>query len=220
MAQLVKTMQVSWRKWTWFALIVHLLAIFPFLLLIYDALTNNLTINPIQEATIRTGRYALYLLLLSLACTPLNNLFGWREPLKLRRALGLYAFGYAAVHVFIYAVVDFGLQWEWLLENTFQKPFTLVGFTAFTILLLLAITSFRWWMKRLGKNWKRLHRFVYLAGALAILHYGWAVKGDLLTLQGETIRPFFFGLVLILLLLTRLPVVKRTAQSYRAKMRR
>jgi methionine sulfoxide reductase heme-binding subunit len=139
---------------------------------------------------------------------------------KLRRALGLYAFGYAALHVFIYAVLDFGLAWGWLWENTFKKPYTLVGFAAFVILFLLALTSFQWWMRRLGKNWKRLHRLVYLAGALVILHYGWAVKGDLWTLQGETTRPFFFGLVLLLLLAARLPLVKRAAQSYRAKIRR
>jgi methionine sulfoxide reductase heme-binding subunit len=220
MLQLVKVMQDSWQQWRWWTAAVHLLAISPFLLLLYAVWTNSLTINPIQEATIRSGRYALYLLLISLACTPLYNLFGWREPVRLRRTLGLYAFGYASLHVFIYAVLDFGLRWDWLLENTFRKPYTLVGFAAFTILLLLAVTSFRWWMKRLGKNWKRLHRFVYLAGALVILHYGWAVKGDFWTLQGETQRPFFFGLVLVLLLAARLPVIKRAAQSYRAKMRR
>jgi len=220
MSPLVKAVQDSWHQGRWRTAAVHLLAVAPFLLLIHAAWTNNLTINPIQEATIRSGRYALYLLLISLACTPLYNLFGWREPVRLRRTLGLYTFGYATLHVFIYAVLDFGLQWEWLLENTFRKPYTLVGFAAFTILLLLAVTSFRWWMKRLGRNWKRLHRFVYLAGALVILHYGWAVKGDFWTLQGETQRPFFFGLVLLLLLAARLPIVKRTAQSYRAKMRR
>jgi methionine sulfoxide reductase heme-binding subunit len=197
--------------------LVHLLSWAPLVWLLFDYATGNLTVNPIQEATIRTGKYALIWLVLSLACTPLNTLFGWRRALALRRPLGLYAFMYAAVHVFIFVALDYAFAWGLLLSEVALKPYIIVGVSAFSILFLLALTSFRWWMRRLGKHWKRLHRLVYLAAVLAVTHYAWAAKGDVLQLSGDTLQPFAFALAVGLLLLVRLPLVRRHARRFRSQ---
>ena len=185
-----------------FRLLVHLAALTPLALLIWDALHDNLTVNPIQAATQRTGKAALVLLVLSLACTPLNTVFGFKPALTVRRALGLYAFLYASLHFAIFVGLDYGFNLEYLWEAIFEKPFALVGFATGLILLALAITSFRYWQKRLGQRWKRLHQLVYLAGLLAVLHYTWAVKADLR-------QPLAWGALVALLLLLRLPALRR-----------
>lgn len=187
--------------------------------LAWDAVTGNLTVNPIQLATQRTGHYALYFLVASLACTPANTLFGFRQALTARRALGVYAFLWAATHFAIFIWIDYGFQWEFILIDLSEKRFILVGLAALTILTPLAITSFKWWMKRMGKNWKRLHKLVYLAGPLVVLHYAWAKKGDIFQLQGDIIQPLIFGVVVLLLLAARLPVVRRSAGALRTRLK-
>ena len=182
--------------------LVHLAAWTPAVWLAADALTDQLTANPIQAAIQRTGKTALALLLFSLACTPLSR-FGFRPVLKVRRALGLYAFLYAALHFSLFIGVDYQFQLDLIWADARAKPYLWVGFTAGLILLALAATSFQWWMKRLGKNWKRLHRLVYLAGVLVIFHYAWAKKGNFFTLGGEMAQPSLFGLALLLLLALR-----------------
>jgi methionine sulfoxide reductase heme-binding subunit len=181
--------------------------------LIWDAIANNLTVNPIQALTLRTGRYALTFLLLSLACTPASSILGLKQAIKVRRPLGLFAFFYAALHVSIFVLLDYGLNLRLILEAMFEKRYLLVGAGAFTILLFLAVTSFNWWKKRLKKNWKRLHRLVYLAGILVIVHFIWASKGDLQTFSGEIIRPILYGIVLIGLLVVRWRPVKQNISA-------
>jgi methionine sulfoxide reductase heme-binding subunit len=196
-----------------FQLFVHAAALAPLGLLIFDFFRDNLTVNPVQALTLRTGKYALTLLVLSLACTPLNTVFGFRPALKVRRALGLYAFMYAAIHFLIFVGLDYAFNPQLLREAIFEKRFALVGFAAFLILLPLAVTSTRGWMKRLGKNWKRLHRLVYLAGALVVVHYAWAVKSDIR-------QPLLFGGLVALLLFLRLPQVRRAASKTRGIWKR
>ena len=188
--------------------------------LAWDAWTGNLTVNPIQAATQRTGKYALVLLVLSLACTPLNTLFGLRQALTVRRLLGLYSFMFAALHFAIFIWIDYGFDWELIRLDLIDKRYILVGATALTILTLLAATSFQWWMKRLGKRWKALHRLVYLAAPLVVLHYSWARKGDIFRLQGDILQPLAFGVVVALLLLTRLPALRRGAVRLRGHLQR
>jgi sulfoxide reductase heme-binding subunit YedZ len=178
----------------------------------------NDPINPIQATEQRSGTYALIFLVLSLAATPLNTWFGFRPALKVRRTLGLFAFMFAGLHFLIFTVLDYGLDWSLLREAIFEKPYILVGLTALTILTALAITSFDWWKKHLKKNWKRLHRLVYLAAPLVIIHYSWSVKGNILRLQGDILKPLAFGLVVILLLIARLPPVRRAATSLRGRL--
>jgi DMSO/TMAO reductase YedYZ heme-binding membrane subunit len=145
-------------RFTPLQLAVHAAALLPLAWLIKDYLTDNLTVNPIQAATQRTGDYAIVLLLLSLAVTPIITLTGYSALSKVRRPLGLYAFLYAAIHLFIFVGVDYGFNFDFLLADIAQKRFIFVGLAAFILLIPLAFTSYRYWQKRLGKNWKRLHR--------------------------------------------------------------
>ena len=195
--------------------LLHLAAWVPLIWMLVDYFNGNLTVNPIQAAEQRTGRFALIFLVLSLAMTPANTLFGWRKGIRLNRTLGLYAFFYAAIHFTIFTAIDYQLDWSLLEPAIVEKPFVLLGLAALVILTVMAITSFPYWMKRLGKNWKRLHRLVYLAGGLVIVHYALAKKGDLLHMQGDIGLPLAFGSVVALLLLLRIPAVRRKATSLR-----
>ncbi|MBI3243893.1 MAG: sulfoxide reductase heme-binding subunit YedZ [Chloroflexi bacterium] len=195
-------------KFTKFQIAVHLGSLIPLILLIWDYFADNLTVNPIQDITFRTGKAALVLLVLSLACTPLNTVFGFKEAIKVRRALGLYAFLYVALHFLTFIGLDYGFDLGLIYEAIFEKRYALVGFAAFLILLPLAITSMQWWMKKLGKNWKRLHRLVYVAGLLAVVHYVWLVKSDIR-------EPLAYGGVVVLLLISRIPAFKKAVMKLR-----
>lgn len=200
---------------------IHVIGIFPLARLLYKFFMNDLTINPIQYLEQQTGLAAVTILVLSLATTPMRILFNWRQPTKHRRALGLYAFFYALLHVTIFVAVDYGFNLDLLFEATFEKRYTLVGSIAFILLLALAVTSFTWWMRKLGKNWKRLHKVIYIIAPLVIIHFAWSLKGDIFKLQGDVIKPLIYGIIVILLLVVRIPPVKkfftnRTRRSARA----
>jgi sulfoxide reductase heme-binding subunit YedZ len=199
---------LRWRRheYTWLQLAAHVGAWLPLLLLIYDFLADNLTVNPIQDITFRTGKPALVLLILSLACTPLNSLFGWRWAIKLRRPLGVYAFLYALLHFLVFIGLDYGFDPDLLYGAIFEKRFALVGFAAFLILLPLALTSTKGWQRRLGKAWKQLHKLVYIAALLVIVHYVWLVKSDVR-------EPLLYGAAVVGLLLVRLPAVKQRLRA-------
>lgn len=200
--------QISIPRFTKFQAAVHIGALLPLMLLLFDWTRDNLTFNPIQALELRTGKYALVLLILALACTPLNTVFGFRQALKVRRALGLYAFFYASIHFLIFIGLDYQFDLALLQEAIFEKKYALVGFTAGLILLSLAITSTRGWMKRLGKTWTRLHKFVYLAGILVIVHYVWLVKSDIRT-------PLLYGALVLVLLILRIPYIRRSVSRLR-----
>ena len=199
---------------------VHLAAWVPLIVLIVDALNDNLTVNPIQAATQRTGQAAIILLILSLACTPISTYLGWKDAVKLRRALGLYAFMYAAIHFILFVYVDFGLQFDLILREFVEKRYLWVGLPAFIILVALAATSFRWAMKRMGKNWKRLHRLIYLGAILVVLHLAFVIKGDLFTLSGDVWKPLVAAIVIGILLIARLPWLRRRWVSWRSSANR
>lgn len=198
-------------------LLVHLGAWLPLAWLVWDWQRGGLSVNPIQDITQRLGDTALALLMLSLACTPLNTLFGFRWALRLRRPLGLYAFFYALLHFLTFVGLDYGFDLDLLPGAILEKRFVLVGLAALLILAVMAATSFDVSKVRLGKTWKRLHRLVYLAGGLAVLHFAWAVKGDLFQLRGAVLRPLLYGLALALLLVLRLPPVRRWASGLRGR---
>ncbi|HUF37742.1 MAG TPA: protein-methionine-sulfoxide reductase heme-binding subunit MsrQ [Anaerolineales bacterium] len=181
--------------------LVHIGCLAPFALLIRDYFTGNLSANPIQEATLRTGKTALTLLVLSLACTPAGTYLRFTIANRFRRPLGLYAFFYAAIHFLIFIWVDLGLNWAFIVEGFIEKPYALIGFAAFLLLIPLAVTSTKGWQRRLGVRWKRLHRLVYVVAGLVILHYIWVVKSDIR-------EPLLWGGGVVLLLLLRNRVVK------------
>jgi sulfoxide reductase heme-binding subunit YedZ len=197
---------------------MHIYAWSALVLLIFDFYTGRLSANPIQDLERRTGHHAIVLLVLSLMCTPIYTVFKWSEPLKRRRALGLYTFLYATIHVIIFADLDYGLAWSRLLEEVFQKPRLIVGMIAFVLLIPLAITSFEIWKKRLGKNWKRLHQAIYLIGPLVVLHYVWSKKGDVFSLQGEVLKPLVYGLIIAIFLIFRIPPIRKALASFSSRM--
>lgn len=176
----------------------------PLVYLVLGYLTNNLGFNPIQFATQYTGRTAITLLVLSLACTPISNITRIKMIARLRYILGVYSFFYAAIHFLIYVVADYGFQSTIFLQSIAMQPFIWPGVGAFLILLTLTLTSHRWWECKMGKYWKYLHRLIYAASILAVLHYGYALKGNLLLLRGNINRPLLYGAVVIILLVMRL----------------
>jgi sulfoxide reductase heme-binding subunit YedZ len=207
------------KRTTPLQIFMHLAAWFPLARLVVEAFTHGLTANPIQHIEQRTGRAAITLLILSLAATPLNSLFGWSEMIKRRRALGLYAFFYATVHVIVFADLDYGLAWSLIAETVLQKPYIIVGALAFLLLIPLAVTSFDVWKVRLKKNWKRLHMLIYFIMPLVVLHYAWGKKGNFFALQGDILKPLIYGLVFLLLMALRIPPVRRVLASVRTRIR-
>jgi sulfoxide reductase heme-binding subunit YedZ len=190
-------------------ILVHAGAWIPLLVLLFDLWSGSLSINPYQAAERRTGNIALILLIASLACTPLYTLTRAGALAGLSRPLGLYAYMYAAIHLLIFVGLDYGFQLSLLWQDINEKRFIFAGLAAFLVLSALAITSFRWWMARLGKSWKRLHRLVYVANLLVVLHFAWAVKGDFFRLQGDVVRPLLALAVITLLLVMRIPMVRK-----------
>ena len=148
----------------------------PAVWLLQRTATGDLGANPIEEALNQSGLAALILLIASLACTPLKLTAGWSWPIRLRKTLGLAAFFYASLHFFIYLGLDAQFDLALILDVT-QRPFTIAGFLAWLALAPLALTSSRYWLRRLGYvKWKRLHRLAYLAGALGCTHFIWREK--------------------------------------------
>ena len=189
--------------------IVVALTFVPLLVLIGAYLTDNLTINPIQTAMQRSGDIALMMLLASLACAPINTLFHVPQVIGIRRPLGLMAFFYASLHLLIYTGWDYQFNFPQLRDSINDKPYLLVGIATILLLVPLAVTSHDWWKKKLRKNWKRLHRLVYLAAGVAILHLAWAVKGNVAALQGDIWKPLAAMITLLLFLLARISPIRR-----------
>lgn len=170
--------RISWR---WFALkfAAHVLALVPMAWLLSQALNNQLGADPIAALTHGTGEWALRLLLLSLAMTPLRLLIKQSWPIKFRRLIGLYAFFYASLHFAVYLFLDLGsAYWSQIGADILKRPFITIGFAGWLLLVPLAITSNQWMMRKLKKNWLTLHKLVYPIGILAVLHFYWLVKSD------------------------------------------
>jgi sulfoxide reductase heme-binding subunit YedZ len=185
-------------------------ALSPLVVLVWDFTQGRLGANPIQVIQLRTGNYALILLMLSLACTPVNILFGWKEVLRWRRPLGLYAFLYASLHLLNFIGLDYGFNPGFIREGFIEKPYALVGFAALLCLLPLAITSTKGWMRRLGKNWGRLHWLVYLAAVLALIHFTLQFKADIR-------EALVYWVLAFLLLVIRLPAIRKAVHHLRDK---
>lgn len=197
------------NRYTPLQIAIHLYAWSAIVWIIIELFTDSFSINPIQELEQRTGRHAITLLVLSLLCTPLNTIIKFPELLKRRRTLGLYTLMYATIHVLIFVNLDYGLAWSLIARTVLDKPYIIVGALAFLMLIPLGVTSFDIWKVRLGKNWKRLHRLVYVIAPLVVLHYIWSKKGDILSLSGDILRPAIYGLILAIFLILRIPAIKR-----------
>jgi sulfoxide reductase heme-binding subunit YedZ len=196
------------KRITWLQVIVHIGGWTPLAILVYDFFTHHLTANPIQFIEQETGIHALTFLLYSLACTPLSSILGWHELTQRRKALGNYAFLYASLHVTTFFWLDYNLDLLAIWRDVGTKWYIIIGLTAFLLLLPLAFTSFNYWMKRMGKDWKRLHKLVYFISPLVGIHFLLAVKGDLFRLSGNISQPVLYEGIALLLLILRIHPVK------------
>ncbi|WP_083922240.1 sulfite oxidase heme-binding subunit YedZ [Deinococcus aquatilis] len=203
------------RPLGWLVPAVTVGGLLPIAVLILDASTGALGANPVQRAELQTGLLALALLILSLACTPLRLVTarlglaggrGWTWPARIRKSLGLLAFGYAFLHFLIY-LFDQGFTLSTVAEDVVKRPFVTAGFTALLLMVPLALTSTPRSVKRLGfARWTRLHQLVYVAAALGALHYWWGVKKD-------HTPPLVAALVIALLFVIRLLGRKKARRS-------
>ena len=185
---------------------VFLLALVPFALLLVRALQNNLGPDPAQEFSIETGEWALRFLLITLALTPLRDFTGQSEFVRQRRMLGLFALFYATVHLLGWMTFILGFRWFAIVEELVERPYITVGFTSYLILFALGATSPKAMVRKLGKNWKRLHRLVYLASILGVVHLLWILRTDI----GEAV---LYGSIVFVLLGYRIAQKLNTKKS-------
>jgi len=176
---------------------IWLCCVAPLLWLVWLLFTDQLGANPLEVVIRRLGEWGLQLLILTLCMTPLRDLTNASWPVQLRRLLGLWSFAYVCMHFLTYLWLDQFFDWGEIGKDIIKRPFITVGMIAVLGLIPLVVTSTRAMQRRLGGNWKRLHRLVYLIAILGTLHFFWLVKADLL-------RPLIFALCLFLLLAYRL----------------
>jgi sulfoxide reductase heme-binding subunit YedZ len=177
----------------WIKVPVFLLALVPAALLVRAFLTGTLGINPPETIQLQTGRWALKFLLISLAVTPVRRLTGWNVVIQYRRMLGLFAFFYATLHFLSYWAFDLTFAADAIIVDILKRPFITLGFTAFLLLVPLALTSTKGWIRRLGKRWTFLHRLVYVSAICAVIHFAWKVK----VFTGDPVR---YAVALVVLL--------------------
>lgn len=186
--------------------VVFLCCLIPLAMLVWDGFNDALGANPVEKITHRTGDWTLRFLLITLSVTPLRILFGWQVLMRLRRMFGLFAFFYVCLHFSTYLVFDHFFDFTEIIKDIVKRPYITVGFTAFIMLIPLALTSTNKKMKQLGKNWKRLHQLVYVIAVCGILHYLWLVKADLL-------QPLIHAAILLVLLGVRVWYQRQSAKS-------
>lgn len=190
-----------------YKVLLFILCSLPFLLLSLGAARDTLGVDPVETLTHETGEWTLSLLLITLAITPLRIITGYSRLLKFRRMLGLFAFFYACLHLITYLWLDQFFDWMEILRDLPKRPFITVGVLAFLLMIPLAVTSNQAMMQRLGRNWKRLHRLVYLIPLLGVLHFLCIVKAD-------TLEPLvYFVLLLVLLAFRAVHARKKTGSS-------
>jgi sulfoxide reductase heme-binding subunit YedZ len=154
-------------------------ALVPAAALVYGYYTNDLTANPGDYITDQTGSWTLAMLVISLTVTPLRRLTKWNELIRLRRMLGLFAFFYATLHMLTWAGLFNRFDPALMVDDVVMRPFITVGMATFLILLSLAVTSNRFAIRKLGRKWQALHRLVYVAAVLGVVHFWWLVKADI-----------------------------------------
>jgi sulfoxide reductase heme-binding subunit YedZ len=184
-------------KRAWLKPLVFIVSLVPLVSLLVSLLTNQLGANPIEALTDETGEWALRFIVLGLLLSPLRWWLKVTWPVQIRRMIGLFAFFYALVHLGIYLFLDQQLDLAAIVADLLERPYIAAGTVAFSILLPLAVTSNRKMVKRLGKRWQSLHRWVYIAACAAVVHYVWLAKGD-------RVEPLVYLAIVMVLLIVRL----------------
>lgn len=165
----------------------------PLIIAVWQFYHDTLSANPIEEITHITGEWALRLLLITLAISPARKLLRVNGLIHLRRLFGVLSFFYVTCHLFIYAILDQWLDWLAIVDDIKDRPYITVGFAAFVLLVPLAVTSTDAMQRKLQSTWVKLHKLIYVISILAILHFWWLVKADLL-------EPFIYASILAVLL--------------------
>jgi methionine sulfoxide reductase heme-binding subunit len=179
----------------------------PLSLLVFHAFRGELSANPVEDVTNTTGIWTLRLIVATLLITPLRWATGVNQVIQYRRAVGLFAFFYGSLHFMTYFILDHQLQFGGLWEDVKKRPYITAGFTAFVLMIPLAITSTTGWIRRMGgKKWNLLHQLIYVTALAAVLHYFWKVKLD-------ATNPIYYGLVVGALLIVRLIHSARRRQA-------
>lgn len=183
-------------------------ALIPAALLVRGMLTSNLGVNPAETIQLSTGRWALKFLIATLAITPLRRLTHWNILIQYRRMLGLFAFFYATLHLSTYVVLDQYFAFDAMVTDVIKRPFITMGMAAWLLMLPLALTSTKGWIRRLGKRWTKLHMLVYASAACAAIHFAWKVK----VFTGD---PVIYGGIIAALLGFRIVWAVRKRQTVR-----
>lgn len=185
-------------------------ALVPVTYLAYGLWYGDLGPNPAETLQLQTGIWSLRFVLITLAITPIRRITGWNVVIQYRRMFGLFAFFYASLHLTSYVVLDRYFDIAGIWEDVAKRPFITMGMIAFALMLPLALTSTRGWIRRLGKRWTVLHRLVYISAIAAVIHYLWKVK----VVVGS---PVYYALILGALLAVRviLALRKRAARQPR-----
>ena len=181
---------------------IFILSLIPFLVIISKIYFNQLGPEPVKEITHHTGEWTLIFICLTLAMSPLKrftNLVIW---IKFRRMLGLFIFFYATIHLITYVVIDYRLDWQQIFNDVLKKKYIFIGFSAWLLLIPLAITSSQKMIKILGRNWKNLHRLVYVIAIFGSLHYIWLSKTIFF-------KPLIYTLIIVVLLALRIKIKKK-----------
>jgi sulfoxide reductase heme-binding subunit YedZ len=199
----------------WLKPLVFALAVVPLARLFVLGMNDGLGANPVEFVTRSTGTWALVMLCVTLAVTPLRRLSGWTALVRLRRMLGLFAFFYAVLHFTVFVWLEHWFDLGAMLADVLDRPFVMVGFLALLLMLPLALTSTQAMMRRLGRRWQTLHRLIYLVAPLAVLHFWWHKAG-----KNDFFEPAIYGLVVAALLLARLLWRSRGTQASRGTVAR
>ena len=189
-----------------FKLLVFLGCLLPLGWIVWQGVHQQLGANPIEAVAKFTGQWTLRLLLVTLMITPIKEITGWHGVTRVRRMLGLFAFVYGVLHVATYVALDQFFHWEAIFEDVVQRPYISVGLVAFLLLIPLALTSSQWAIRRLNRLWMGLHRMVYVAVILGVIHFWWAVKTDIRW-------PAIYATIVIILLGYRLTRSARAGSS-------
>lgn len=189
--------------------LVFIACLIPAGALVVGLFTSSLGANPVEKITHETGEWGLRLLLITLALTPLRRVFKWSGLFGYRRMLGLFSFFYVSLHFLTWLVFDHSFELGSIIEDIVERPYITVGFSAFVLLVPLAVTSFKSLQRRMGRNWLLLHRLIYLIAALGVVHFWWLVKADVR-------EPLIYALILTVLLGIRLYYRQRRQHKRRS----
>ncbi len=190
---------------------VFLAALGPLTWLVYNAFWGDLGVNPVETITNDTGIWTLRLIVLTIAITPLRWITGFNPLVLFRRMIGLFAFFYGTLHFMTYFILDHSLMFDGVWDDVVKRPYITAGFTAFVLMIPLALTSTQGWIRRLGgRRWNLLHKLVYVTAAGAVLHYLWKVKLD-------TTNPMYYAMIVGVLLAIRVAYALRRRAAAGAK---